>query len=292
MPFRFPMPGSRRRSGSRTRGGRMGSLKTRLIIAAVIAGIALVSYLGSGQINSFTGNNELVGNLSPEDEVALGLQAVPSLKQEFGGEERDPEAQARLDRIGESLVRAAIEYHQIDPADNPYQFEFTLLADDNVINAFALPGGQTFITDVLYDQLDDDQLAAVMAHEITHVIQRHGAKQMAQGQFFQQLSGAAGMAAGDTTGAQVTAQFLNVIGKGYGRDAERECDSAGLHYMTTAGYNPYGMVELLKVLAAAGGGAQPPQILSTHPHPEERIGLVEAQIKEMFPNGVPEELTR
>lgn len=287
MAFKFPLPGSRGRS---SRGGRKGSFKMRLIIAAVIAGIALISYLGSTQVNPFTGEEQRVGNLAPEDEVAMGLQAVPSLTREFGGEEQDPEAQARLDRIGQSLVAAAMQYHKIE--DNPYEFEFTLLADDEVINAFALPGGQTFITDALFDQLDDDQLAAVMAHEITHVIERHGAEQMAQGQFFQQLSGAAGMASGEVAGAQVTAQFLNVIGKGYGRDAERECDAAGLHYMTAAGFNPYGMVELLQVLADAAGGAQPPQILSTHPHPEERIGLVKAQIDKMYPDGVPEELTR
>lgn len=286
MPFRLPMPGSRRRPS----GGRRGNFKIRLIIAAVIAGFALAGYFFSTQNNPFTGQSQRVGNLSPDDEVALGLQAVPSLTREFGGEERDPEAQARLERIGRSLVAAAMEYHNV--TDHPYEFEFTLLADDNVVNAFALPGGQTFITDALYDQLDDDQLAAVMAHEITHVIQRHGAEQMALGQLSQSLSGAAGVAAGDAAGAQVTAQFLNVINKGYGREAERECDSAGLHYMTIAGYNPHGMVELLKILAAAGGGAQPPQILSTHPHPEERIGLVEAQIKTMFPDGVPAELTR
>ncbi|MEO0513715.1 MAG: M48 family metalloprotease [Planctomycetota bacterium] len=290
MPFRLPMPGSRRsrRSG---RGGRMGSLKVRLAIAAVIAGIALVSYLTTSQVNPITGQTQRIG-LTPADEVAMGLQAVPSLTQQFGGLEPDPQAQTRLDRIGRELVNAALRHHNLQPSDNPYEFEFTLLADDSVINAFALPGGQTFITDVLHDQLSDSQLAAVMAHEITHVIERHGAEQMAQGELFQQLSGAAGMAVGDMTGAQVTGQFLNVLAKGYGRDAERECDHFGVIYMVEAGYHPQGMVELLQVLAASAGGERPPEILSTHPHPEERIGLVENQIAQMFPNGVPDTLRR
>ncbi len=290
MPLRLPMPGSSR-SRRTGRGGKMGSLKLRLAIAAVIAGIALVSYLTQSQVNPITGQNQRV-SLTPADEVAMGLQAVPSLIQQFGGVEPDPAAQARLDRIGRELVAAALRHHNLTPADNPYEFEFTLLADDAVINAFALPGGQTFITVVLHDQLSDSQLAAVMAHEITHVIQRHGAEQMAQGEFFQQLSGAAGMATGDMSGAQITGQFLNVLAKGYGRDAERECDHDGVIYMVEAGYHPQGMVELLSVLAASGGGARPPEILSTHPHPEERIGLVEAQIQRMFPDGVPASLIR
>lgn len=288
MPLRIPMPGSRRPR----RGGKMGSFKLRLIIALVIAGIAAAGYFFNTSPNSFTGQTQRVSGLTEADEVAMGLQAVPSLTQQFGGVEPDPEAQARLDRIGLELVQAATRYHQVNPADNPYEFEFTLLADDSVINAFALPGGQTFITDVLHDQLSDSQLAAVMAHEITHVIQRHGAEQMAQGEFFQQLSGAAGMAAGDMSGAQITGQFLNVLAKGYGRDAERECDRYGVIYMVEAGYHPQGMVELLKVLAASAGGERPPEILSTHPHPEERIGLVEAQIQELFPDGVPDSLIR
>lgn len=290
MPIRLPMPGSRRsrRSG---RSGKMGSLKIRLAIAAVIAGIALVSYLTTSQVNPITGQTQRIG-LTPADEVAMGLQAVPSLTQQFGGLERDPAAQSRLDNIGRELVAAALRHHNLQPHDNPYEFEFTLLADDAVINAFALPGGQTFITDVLHDQLSDSQLAAVMAHEITHVIERHGAEQMAQGEFFQQLSGAAGMATGDMSGAQITGQFLNVLAKGYGREAERECDHAGVIYMVEAGYHPQGMVELLKVLAASAGGERPPEILSTHPHPEERIGLVQNQIAQMFPNGVPDTLRR
>ncbi|MBB6430046.1 M48 family metalloprotease [Algisphaera agarilytica] len=287
MPIRLPMPGSNRRRPRR--GGKMGSFKIRLVIALVIAGFALISYLSTSSTNPFTGQQQRVG-LTPADEVALGLQAVPSLTQQFGGVEPDPEAQARLDRIGRELVEAAKRHH--GTAESPYEFEFTLLADDQVVNAFALPGGQTFITDVLHDQLSDSQLAAVMAHEITHVIQRHGAQQMAQGQFFQQLSGAAGMATGDVTGAQIAAQFLDVLGKGYSREHERECDHHGVHYMVEAGYHPQGMVELLQILAEASGGAHPPEMLSTHPHPEERVGLVEQQIKQMFPNGVPSGLIR
>lgn len=278
MKSRLPTGGRQRRDG----GGN--ALKIRLLIAVVIAVVALISYLGTSSKNPITGQNQRVG-IQPAEEIALGLQAVPSLKQQFGGEEPDPPAQARLDRIGQSLVAAAMRVHNAD--DPVYGFEFTLLADNEVINAFALPGGQTFITDVLFDKLSDDQLAAVMGHEIAHVIHRHGAERMTKQQFFQQLGGAAGMAAGDASGAQIAQQLLNVALMKYGREDERECDHFGLQYMVTAGYHPEGMVELLQILAEASGGERPPEILSTHPHPEERIGLVKQQIEEMFPDGVP-----
>lgn len=278
MKLRLPTGGRRRRGG----GGN--ALKIRLLIAVVIAVVALISYLGTSSKNPITGQNQRVG-IQPAEEIVLGLQAVPSLKQQFGGEEPDPPAQARLDRIGQSLVAAAMRVHNAD--DPVYGFEFTLLADNEVINAFALPGGQTFITDVLFDKLSDDQLAAVMGHEIAHVIHRHGAERMTKQQFFQQLGGAAGMAAGDASGAQIAQQLLNVALMKYGREDERECDHFGLQYMVTAGYHPEGMVELLQILAEASGGERPPEILSTHPHPEERIGLVKQQIEEMFPDGVP-----
>ena len=176
-----------------------------------------------------------------------------------------------------------------DAEDPVYDFEFTLLADDQIVNAFALPGGQTFITDVLFDQLTDDQLAAVMGHEIAHVIHRHGAERMHKQEFFQQLGGAAGVATGDATGAQIAHQMLNVALMKYGREDEHECDHFGLLYMAEAGYNPWGMVELLEILAEASSGAEgrPPEILSTHPYPEDRIAAVKQQIARDFPGVTP-----
>lgn len=175
-------------------------------------------------------------------------------------------------------------------SDPVYDFQFTLLADDQTVNAFALPGGQTFITDVLFDQLSDSQLAAVMGHEIAHVIRRHGAERLTKQKLGQQLSGAAGVATGDTSGAQIAQQLLGVALMKYSRDDEHECDHFGVRYMVEAGYHPRGMVELLEILHEASGGASPPEILSTHPNPGARIGAVENLIKAMFPDGVPPEL--
>ena len=92
---------------------------------------------------------------------------------EFGGLDPSSEAQAFVDEVGRQLVENSAA------ADTPYQYEFHLLADTQTINAFALPGGQIFVTAALYDQLQTEgQLAGVLAHEIAHVTQRHIARAM------------------------------------------------------------------------------------------------------------------
>ncbi len=75
------------------------------------------------------------------------------------------------------------------PRKNPYRFRFTLLADPQTVNAFALPGGQVFITEALFDRLQTDgQLAGVLGHEIGHVLERHGNKRMAKQKLFSGLA--------------------------------------------------------------------------------------------------------
>jgi predicted Zn-dependent protease len=99
------------------------------------------------------------------------------MAQQHGGLYPDAGAQARVDMIGEKLVNMSMA------KQSNYKFEFHLLADNRSINAFALPGGQVFITHVLYGKLDDDQLAGVLGHEIGHVLGRHSAERIAETDF-------------------------------------------------------------------------------------------------------------
>lgn len=277
--FRWP---ASRRGGKR-------NLKARLLIAVVIAVFAAGSYFLTSQTNPITGEAERV-SLTRDQEIALGLQAAPEMVSQFGGADPSEQDQARLDRIGEQLVAAMRRLFEVE--GEVYPFEFTLLADAQTVNAFALPGGQTFITRALYDQLDDAQLAGVMGHEIGHVVERHGAERMRQQEFFQQLSAAGGVAAGDASGAVMAAQFLNLLATGYSREHERESDHLGVNIMIEAGYDPTAMIEVMQILAAASGGGSQPSVLATHPHPEERAHLIEQYLRERFPDGVPSDLRR
>ncbi|MCC5613315.1 M48 family metalloprotease, partial [Nostoc sp. CHAB 5834] len=139
-----------------------------ILIAVVIAIFSLIRYFGSSQTNEVTGEKQRVGGVTAEQEIALGLQAKPQMMQQFGGESRSPQANAVVDRIGQRLV------DQSSAKKSPYRFEFHLLDDDKTINAFALPGGQVFVTEALAQRLKTEgELAGVLGHEIGHVIARH-----------------------------------------------------------------------------------------------------------------------
>jgi predicted Zn-dependent protease len=184
--------------------------------------------------------------------------------------------------------------------DSPYQFEFNVLADEETINAFALPGGPIFITAGLLNHLETEgQLAGVLAHEMGHVAARHSAEHIAKAQLTEGLAGAAVIAAYDPENPQssqqtaaIAAAIGQVINMKYGRDDELESDSLGVRFMAEAGYDPYAMVRVMEILAEANQGAGPPEFFSTHPNPERRIENIQAAIQREFPEGVPEGLVK
>ena len=280
----------------RSRGyGRSGGGKGRLIVAGVIALIAVITYFSRTEINPVTGEKQRIA-MTVEQEKALGLQAAPQMAREMGGAvdpERDPAARLVAD-VGHKII------NQSNAQKSPYvgNFNFYLLDDPNMINAFALPGGQIFITRALFNRLENEaQLAGVLGHEIGHVINRHAAEHMAKGQLGQMLATSAGVAASDEggrgTGAAMAAMMVNQMFQlHYGREDEKESDNYGLQYMQQAGYDPHEMLGVMRILGEANKGGKQPEFLSTHPHPETRIEVIKAFLKEHFPNGPSNELSK
>ncbi|MCA9284311.1 MAG: M48 family metalloprotease [Phycisphaerales bacterium] len=285
----MPQPVYRRRPGAGA--GCLSRGGGRLLIAAAIALIAIISFYSSRSQNPVTGKMQHV-DLTPDQEIALGLQSAPEMAQQFGGLAADPQAQEAVDTIGRRLVSSG------PAADSPYRFEFHLLADPKTVNAFALPGGQVFITVGLLDRLETEgQLAGVLAHEIGHVIERHGAEHLAKQRLTTGLVGAVGVAASDpdrpSSGAQaaaIAAAIGQLINMRYGRDDELESDGWGVRLAAAAGYDPRSMIRVMEILAEASQGQAPPEFFSTHPNPENRIARIEAAIAEVFPSGVPDGL--
>lgn len=256
------------------------TLKVRLIMALVVVGIGVISYLSSFQVNPVTGERQAVG-MSQEQEIALGLQAAPEMAQQMGGVARRDDPAARLvAEVGQRLV--SVE----EVANSPYRghFQFHLLEDRQTINAFALPGGQIFITRALLDRLENEsQLAGVLGHEVGHVIHRHGAQRMASANLTQSIIQGVGVAASDgTSGGQVAAQAAAYVGQmvlmKYGREDELESDNYGLKLMANTGLDPAGMIRVMEILAEASGGSGRgvPQWASTHPDPLARIEEIKA----------------
>jgi len=225
--------------------------------------------------NDFTGRVQKLALPTAEEEVAMGLASRAPLIRQFGGVHPDTKAQALVDRVGERLVNSTAARR------TPYQFEFHLLNDNRTINAFALPGGQIFITYALLSQLKtEDQVAGVLGHEIGHVVGRHSNQQMAKSKLIQGIAQGAGVAMSDSAGqggVQIAQMLGNVINMKYGREDELESDSLGVRFMIEAGYNPEEMIGVMEVLKKAGGGKQP-EMMSTHPDPGNRIEHIRAEI--------------
>lgn len=262
----------------------------RILVALVVAAFSIVSYCSSQSYNPVTDEDQYVA-LSREQEIALGLQAAPELAQQSGGLDPDQQAQAVVDEVGHHIVRNS------DAGQSDYPFEFSLLADEQTINAFALPGGPIFITAAMFDQLQTEgQLAGVLAHEIGHVVARHSAQQIAKARLTEGLTGAAVLATYDPddpssrNSAQVAALVGQLVNLKFGRDDELESDRLGVRFMSDAGYDPRAMIAVMEILASASEGGGPPEFFSTHPNPENRIGRIEEAIAAEFPNGVPEGL--
>ena len=262
-----------RRSG----GGGIGG---RLLIALVIAAVSIFSYLGTRSVNEVTGEAQYV-DLSPEEEIVLGLQAAPEVAQQFGGLHPDEEAQALVDEVGQRVVQRS------QASQTPYAFEFHLLADPETVNAFALPGGQIFITWALLERFrTEGQLAGVLAHEVAHVVGRHGAEHLAKQKLTQGLIGAAGVAT-DLQGAQLAAVVGQLVNLRYGRQDELESDRLGVRFMADAGYDPNALTDVMRILEEASGGGRQPEFFSTHPNPGNRIAEIEATVAREFPGGLP-----
>lgn len=246
---------------------RRGSLGIGLLIAAV----ALISYCSSQEFNAVTGKKQYLA-MSPQQEIALGLETAPVIAQEYGGISASLQARAHVSRIGSTILRN----NAADVAG--WRFQFHLLADPQTINAFALPGGQVFITEGLYRHLKNDaQLSGVLSHEIGHVVGRHGAAQLAKHQLTQGLTGAVAIASGDTSSGQIAAMAGQLMNLRYGREDELESDTLAIRFMARAGYEPRAMLDVLNILAQAGGSGGP-EFFSTHPNPANRLARLELVI--------------
>jgi predicted Zn-dependent protease len=263
----------------------------RLLAAVVIAAIGGLFYYCNTQVNPVTGEKQRV-SLSPQDEVALGLQSAPQMAQEFGGLYPDPEAREYVKRVGRKVVAES------DAKNAPYPFDFHLLADTETVNAFALPGGQIFLTAGLFKRLGGEaQLAGVLGHEVGHVVHRHSAEHLAKQQFTQILVGAAAVAGSDdASGGQQTAAIAAMVGDmvnlRFSRNDELESDSSGVRYLAAARYDPRALGEVMEVLERASGGSTQPEFVSTHPDPGNRVQTIQAEITRLYPNGVPSDLTQ
>ncbi len=239
------------------------------------AALALVAGLVAAcSQNPVTGRDQLI-LISEEQATTMGAQAYQEIKQEGKVLPQNSEYTQRIRRITDRLI-----------ANNDlpnYQWEVNTLQDDTP-NAFALPGGKIGVnTGLTKAAVNDAQIAAVIGHEIAHAVSRHGAERVSQQTAMNTALNVGVALAGGGAGAQTAGQLLAQAATlgvilPYSRTQESEADEIGLYYMARAGYDPAEAVELWKNMKAMASGA-PPEFLSTHPDPNNRI----ARLQELQP---------
>ncbi|MEM9141417.1 MAG: M48 family metalloprotease [Bacteroidota bacterium] len=255
---------------------RRSSWKIRIFIGLAIVAFAFIHRFNNRQENPYTGRVQTIG-MTADEEIAIGLQSAPEMAQQHGGLYPDERLQSLVDAIGHKLVNNS------KARETPYQYDFHLLADDRTINAFALPGGQIFITYALFSQLNEAQLAGVLGHEIGHVMGRHSAERIAESNFWKTVS--MGASVGADAGGIVGRIGQNTLLKN-GRGDELESDELGVLLMMRSGYDPYEMIRVMEILKAAAGPNRVPEFQSTHPDPENRIQKIKEAIQEYQSRGI------
>ncbi len=258
----------------RGRGVGTGRFKIMLIIGLFMAGYQAFKYYGNTQTNPITGEEQRV-QWTTKEEMAIGLNSRAQMAQQHGGIHPDQRSVDYVASVGKRLVNNSIVRR------SQYDYNFYLLRDDRTVNAFALPGGQIFITAALYGRLEnEDQLAGVLGHEIGHVIHRHGAERMAKSGFIQGLIQSVLIGSG---GDGSIAQIANVVGQyssmKYGREQELESDDFGVRLMIEAGYDANNLIGVMDILEEASGGSNTPEFQSSHPSPENRRTKIREAIK-------------
>lgn len=213
--------------------------------------------------------------VSVEEEIDIGRQTNAEIRKELP-ELTDQEATAYVRAVGRRLAEAA------SGPTYPYSFSVVNYGE---INAFALPGGPIWLhRGVLQAATNESQIAAVLAHEVAHIAQRHAARQITKGIVAHLGLGLLGAVLGNGGGAEAAQTAAGVLTNGmflkFSRDDEREADRVGLDLMRRAGWDGRGMVELFDILQreSRSNPSSVETFFSSHPAPQDRIEGLRTEI--------------
>lgn len=233
----------------------------------------VVLFLVGCAVNPATGRREL-SLVSESQEIQMGKEADPAITAQMGGLYPDEELQAYFTELGESLAAVS------ERPELPWSFK---VLDDDLINAFALPGGFVYVTRGIMSYMNSEaELVGVLGHEVGHVTARHTA-----GRITRQQVGMIGLVTGavfsetvrDNAGAAM--QGMQLLMLRHSRGDESESDALGYRYMTRANYNPQGISDVMKMLQSTSPSAEEmgiPTWMLSHPDPGDRVEANEARL--------------
>ena len=241
-------------------------MRRRIYLFLLTAALAVTA---ACSVNPVTGRNEIVF-VSESSEIKMGAENYVPMQQSQGGEyDTDPALTEYVSGVGDRLAKVS---------DRQLPYEFVVL-NNSVPNAWALPGGKIAVNRGLLTELNSEaELAAVLGHEIVHAAARHSAKRMERSTLLQGVIVATAVVTSDSDygglavgGAGIGAQLLS---QSYGRGDELESDKYGMLYMSRAGYDPQGAVDLQKTFVRLNDGKEADWLtglFASHPPSQERV---------------------
>jgi len=251
-----------------------------MLTVLILSMIMTVGLAACTTTTSSTGRRQYVGGISQQQLIELGANAFDEAKQRTPLSD-DPKQTIYVRCVVDALVA------QLPPEQRHMAWETAVFAEDEP-NAFALPGGKIGVnTGIFSVASNQDQLAAVLAHEIGHVIEHHHDERITRQKNAASVLGVLGALAGmkgygnlvnDGSGLLVQAGFL-LPGS---RAQESEADVVGQQLAARTGFDPAEAVHLWQNMLGAGG-QRPPQWLSTHPHPEQRMAELRTRAAQLQP---------
>lgn len=226
--------------------------------------------------------------ISSEKEVQMGESTHASIRAEYALATADDPATKWLGEFMTPLIQGSVKFRNPDDIGG---YKVAVIADDELVNAFAAPGGFVYIsTGLILQSSSCAEIAGVMGHELAHVTQRHSVKTL-EDQYAAQILTEWFLGEGI---AQNAANILYglVANTTFSRSHEAESDEVGLQISYNAGYNPYGLVDFFETLLSLQGTSYIPEFLSSHPATDSRITEVTAEIEKRYGNTVQPNVTQ
>jgi predicted Zn-dependent protease len=253
-----------------------------LIIALSFAGCAIVPLTQRKSLHIVPQSQMLTMSLQQYDQVLKESKLCT-----------DQKKVNMVRRVGNRIGGAAEEFLRdsgLESEIKNYKWEFNLIEDDKMVNAWCMPGGKVAVyTGILPITQNENGLAVVLGHEVAHAIAKHGNERMSQS-LVASMGGMALAVALKEKPSTTRQLYMAAFGVGasvafllpYSRVHESEADRIGLTLMARAGYDPRGAVPFWGRMGKQGG-ARPPEFLSTHPAPASRIEDLKIHVKEALP---------
>jgi Zn-dependent protease with chaperone function len=244
-----------------------------------ISSLALVLFLSSQMVGAQGTRIEMPKNkYSVEQDVQLGRQAAAEVERQMPLLPQNSDVNRYVESVGKRLVAAIPPQFQ----ESAFRYQFRVV-NARDINAFALPGGPMFLNRGMIEAANNEsEMAGVMAHELSHVVLRHGTAQATRQQSAKYQLPALG---GAILGAIIGGNVGGIVAQGtqfgigtyllrYSREFESQADTLGAQIMARAGYDPRDLAHMFQTIEHASGSGGPPEWLSSHPDPGNRYEAI------------------